>query len=392
MRNIARGIVAAIAVPCALLLAIIAIAAQFPRASLLTAYAAAFVVNFATHFLIAGLAALACALLAHRLGARLAGRIAIPAALLALALLCVPLVSIWRAAGDQHASLSLPESLRVAFNSGGPNESRSVTYATVDGQDLKLDVWLPPGQPSSPRPAVVWVHGGGWVSGARGATPHWNTWLTARGYAVFDIDYRLAPPPRWDQATGDVKCAIGWVKAHAADYGIDPQRVLVGGSSAGGNLALMAAYAAADPVIPPSCSAGDTSVAAVVALFPVTDATAWWHSDGDGAQYTTERYTGGTPAQFPDRYAAISPLQHIRPGLPPTFLAHGTADHIVPYDQSRILDTALANAGVSHTLVTLPRADHGYDLYWNSFGTQITRQTLATFLAQHTPPVTQPPQ
>ncbi len=189
-----------------------------------------------------------------------------------------------------------------------------------------------------------------------------------------------------------MKCAIGWVKAHAAEYGIDPQWVVVAGGSAGGNLALLAAYAAQSSTIPPSCPTGDTTVAAVIALHSITDATAWWHSNAIGARSFTERYTGGTPAQFPERYVAISPLPLVRPGLPPTLLIHGTADRTVPYNQSLALDVALAAADVPHTLVALPDTDHNYDLHWNSFGPQIARQALTAFLDRHLPVTDQPPQ
>jgi acetyl esterase/lipase len=89
---------------------------------------------------------------------------------------------------------------------------------------------------------VIVVHGGGWRSGERSDFPSWNAWLADTGYVVFDIDYRLSPPPAWQDAPADVACAVGWVKENAARYGVDPERVALMGRSAGGHLVLLAAY------------------------------------------------------------------------------------------------------------------------------------------------------
>ena len=78
------------------------------------------------------------------------------------------------------------------------------------------------------------VHDGVWGAGSRSTTPHWDLWLAEKGYVVFDIDYRLAPPPRWQDAPGDVKCAVGWVKLNADRYDVDTDRVAHVGYSAGG--------------------------------------------------------------------------------------------------------------------------------------------------------------
>ena len=92
----------------------------------------------------------------------------------------------------------------------------------------------------------------------------WNEWLADLGYVVFDVDYRLAPPPRWRDAPGDVQAAVAWVRARAPQLGVDPERVALLGWSAGGHLALLAAYDSPS-AFPP--------VAAVVALYPITDLT-----------------------------------------------------------------------------------------------------------------------
>ncbi|KAA8887907.1 alpha/beta hydrolase [Nocardia colli] len=296
-----------------------------------------------------------------------------------------PLAASWGTAVRQDAKLSFGDYLSGGTNTGTPDESLSTVYHTVDGQDLKLDVKLPEGDSARPRPAVVWVHGGGWRNGDRGEAPMWHKWLTDRGYAVFAIDYRLTPPARWNQSPGDVKCAVGWVKQQAAKYNVDPERVMLAGGSAGGNLALMGAYA--DDRVAPSCAVTDTKVKAVAAFYPVPDLVEAWRDTGLPGRMRTflQDYTGGTPDQVPDRYKAASPVTYVRPNLPPTLLMHGNRDHVAPYRGSAELAERLRRVGVENQLLAVPYGEHIYDFTWAGWGTQISRQVFAAFLADHFP-------
>ncbi|MEU7140541.1 alpha/beta hydrolase fold domain-containing protein [Nocardia sp. NPDC046473] len=296
-----------------------------------------------------------------------------------------PMAASWGTAVRQDATLSIGDYLSGGTNTGTPVESLSAVYNTVDGQDLKLDVKLPEGPSERPRPAVVWVHGGGWRNGDRGEAPMWHKWLNDKGYAVFAIDYRLTPPARWNQSPADVKCAVGWVKQQAAKYGIDPERVMLAGGSAGGNLALMGAYA--DERVAPSCAVTDTAVKAVAAFYPVPDLVEAWRDTGlPGRMHTfLQDYTGGTPDQVPDRYKAASPVTYVRPNVPPTLLMHGNRDHVAPYRGSAELAERLRRVGVENQLLAVPYGEHIYDFTWESWGTQLSRQVFGKFLADHFP-------
>lgn len=298
---------------------------------------------------------------------------------------CFPVVASLRTADQHGANLSMLNYLTGGSNTGDPDESLSTAYNTIDGTQLLLDAKLPTDGRPGPHPAVVWVHGGGWQMGDRGQVPEWHKWLNDKGYAVFSIEYRMTPPPRWYQAPADVKCAVGWVKQHAAQYSIDPQRVMLAGGSAGGHLALMGAYA--DDRVAPSCAVTDTAVRAVAAFYPATDLVAAWRDPNlfDNIRELVEEFTGGTPDEVPSRYAAASPVEYVRPGLPPTLLMHGNRDHIVPYQQSVELADRLERAGVPNELLELPYADHAYDFVWGDWGTQISRQVFADFLAGNFP-------
>jgi acetyl esterase/lipase len=275
-----------------------------------------------------------------------------------------------------------------------PNEH--VRFATVDGQELSAEIWWPfnlkepqrsPEEFSaSPGSAVVFVHGGGFWGGNLRSRPALFMALADRGYAVFDVDYRLSPPPRWDQAPGDVLCALGWVGSQADAYGVGPTRIVIVGESAGGNLALMAAYAAGTDRIAASCPFSPVKPAAVIAISPTVDLTGIW-DDGtlsnEGIRFP-EHYIGGPPSTYPDRYAAASPLGLISADVPPTLMLVAANDHLVHPIRSTVLVDALRQVGASVELVVVPFADHGFDGPANAFGEQLEESLFPTFIAANT--------
>ncbi|GAA2781780.1 alpha/beta hydrolase [Saccharopolyspora taberi] len=289
----------------------------------------------------------------------------------------VPLVAGMRTAAENDVALSVPGYFSSPPTPTGPHATE--VYATVDGEQLKLDVWRP-AKPAPGNPAIVWAHGGGFVLGHRGQAPDRNQWLTDHGYTVFDVDYRLSPPPRWDQQARDVKCAVGWVAQRAGQYGIGA--VSVGGDSAGANLALLAAYTTGTGAYPPSCDVPEQRPKSVVAYYPPTDMPELHRTSGlPGVVDQVEaKYYGGTPETMPAEFRASSPVTYVRPGLPPTLLVHGANDHLVPAGQSAILRDRLAAAGVLNREVVVPWADHAFDLKWGSWPTQIAYGVLAQFL------------
>jgi acetyl esterase len=325
------------------------------------------------------------ATLVHRSGARKSSLVAAGLCTVALAASLVPVAQAWKTASAEGVPLSLPGYFAgPAFAREHPPET--VTYAHPEGEELEADVWRPPegeattvADNSGEHPAVIVVHGGGWRSGERGDFPLWNAWFASKGYVVFDIDYRLSPPPTWREAPADVGCAVGWVKENAARYGVDPRRVVLMGRSAGAHLALLTAYAHGSGT-EPGCAAryrDDLGVAAVVAFYPPTDLT---RLSSRGYLGGMDRFVGGTPKMVPGRYRHLSPVSRVDPRAPPTFLAHGGDDQIVPPGQSELLADRLQRAGVPHQLVELPWANHTFDFRWGGWGSQITRSTLQDFL------------
>ncbi|WP_438011103.1 alpha/beta hydrolase [Sorangium sp. So ce321] len=246
-------------------------------------------------------------------------------------------------------------------------------YREVEEGALHLDLYRRADVPG-PLPVVVVIHGGSWNSGDSSQLAWLNGYLAARGLAVAAIDYRLAPRHTFPAQRDDVLAAVTWLQENAARLELDPSRVALLGRSAGGQLALLAAY-----------TAGDPAIRGAVALYAPSDLNwSWEHPTNPlvlDSPKTLREYLGGTPAQVKERYDAASAIDFVVPGSPPTLLIHGTRDELVYAEQSRRLERRLAEASVPHLLLELPWATHGCDANPAGPGGQITTWAVERFLA-----------
>ncbi|WP_201771799.1 alpha/beta hydrolase [Kutzneria albida] len=374
MRIVVRRVLLVVTVLWAVLLSVAVLVYVLPLVPWQPWLLVSLLINpYGPYLVLAAVFGVLLAVLAGRHGARHSAVGSGLASAICVVLAVVPIAAVLGAAESRGVTISPWDYSAVKDNETFPDSRRSTTYATVDGQQLRLDVWQPQGEGS--HPAVVWVHGGGFATGQRGEAAKWYQWLNQRGFAVFSIDYRLTPPARWRQAPGDVKCAVGWVRSNAERLHVDPNRLVLAGGSAGGNLALVAAYSAGDDRLPPSCPARDTSVRAVLALYPGTDPTDLSGSLTENAGDSLA-YTGGDPNAEP----LVKPMTFVSPTSPPTYLAAGTHDVVVRYEQSLKLDRVLTSSGVPHTLVGIPYADHIFDFRWGTYASQLARATMGEFL------------
>lgn len=256
--------------------------------------------------------------------------------------------------------------------SGAVRVVRDVAYVPGGGAARSLDLCLPTGD--GPRPLVVWIHGGGWRGGdKRGVGVRY---LVADGYALASINYRLSEAATFPAQIQDVNAALGFLRAHAAEYGLDPNRFVVAGSSAGGHLAALAGLSANDH---PAGFGTDPAVtiAAIVDFFGPTDLTV---ASGAGALPSgpVAQVLGRPVAAKADLARAASPVTYADAGDPPTLILHGDQDRTVPLAQSQELERTLTKAGVDATLVVLPGAGHGDP----AFGAPATRAKVVAFLAR----------
>ncbi|MCA1623993.1 MAG: alpha/beta hydrolase [Acidobacteria bacterium] len=306
-----------------------------------------------------------------------------------------PLASVINLAGEDDVSLSTKNyfaGLNI-FSEKKTNNFTTYTFAQADGKDLQLDVYLPAENKINNGASVIVVHGGSWGAGKRSDFPHWNNWLAAQGFTVFDVDYRLTPQPNYLTATGDVKCAVCWIKQHASEFKISPERIVLLGRSAGGHLALLAAYTADDQRLPSSCAekGQNADVRGVISFYAPTDLI--WSYDNPAnqrvinGQETLAKFLGGSPHEsneIRERFTLASPVARVSAKTPPTLLIHGGQDQLVrPENMVRLADR-LNKANVTHKTIYVRYAQHGFDYNFNGWGAQIIKFAILTFLLENT--------
>lgn len=269
----------------------------------------------------------------------------------------------------------------------GDAERRTYTYKTVGDLPIRADVYRLPGD--DVRPVIVWIHGGGLITGGRGGpTLEERTRFLNAGYVIVSIDYRLAPETKIPAIVEDVRDAIRWVRAEGGKlYKIDPQRVAVAGASAGGYLTLMAGF-----VVEPRPRA-------LISISGYGDVDGDWYAKpheiyrqtrplftreeacvaigtkettnsakGRSNFYTYCRQNGLWPREVvgfdpetqPRQFDPFCPVRNVTRDYPPTLLVHGDKDIDVPYEQSVAMAAELKRVGVEHELITLKGGGHGF--------------------------------
>jgi alpha-L-fucosidase 2 len=224
-----------------------------------------------------------------------------------------------------------------------------IEYGRATAQSLKLDANTPDGD--GPFPVAILIHGGGWAIGDKAGLYHIPTEaLTAANFTWFSINYRMAPKNLWPACFEDTQTAIRWVKAHAAEYKGDPNRIALLGYSAGGHLALLAATTATD----------DTRVRAVVGMSPPSDLEL--DLPQRGGLSTSLQHLLNRSKDITDESRKIlhemSPINHVKPGMPPTLLIQGDSDKSVPYQGSLNFQAWMKANNNSCDLITIPGAPH----------------------------------
>ena len=227
---------------------------------------------------------------------------------------------------------------------------RDIEYGRAGGESLRLDACVP--DTKGPHPAVILVHGGGWTGGDKpeGVDPLFAP-LSKAGFGWFSINYRLAPKHQYPASVDDVETAIRWVKKHAVEFDVDPNRLALLGESAGGHLVAMAVVRAT----------AETRVAAAVPFYAPVDLEADTQRRG-GLSLSLRALFGRTyemNEQVSQLLHEASPVNYVHQGLPSFLLVHGTADMSVPYSQSIQFQEKLKAAGVSCDLITIDDGVHG---------------------------------
>jgi acetyl esterase/lipase len=325
----------------------------------------------------------ACGLAASRLGDRSrANRIAIVLSILGSVVLLTPTIAACVFASQHEMPLSVREYF-CGTSLPACKTQIDVVYHQVGQTQLMLDVYEPAAPLSNSRPAVIVVHGGSWRNGHKSDFPLWNRWLASAGYVVFDVNYRLAnDSTHFPAQLHDVEAAIDWVRQNAAHYGVDRSRLALLGRSAGGQLALLAAYGARGPEA--------NGIKCVISFYAPTDMV-WDYEhpafpDIIHAKEVLINYLGGTPQALSAIYKSASPTEQFDANMAnkvPTLLIHGGRDQLVLQQNMFRLASKVERANVPLELVDLPWVNHGFDYSYGGWGGQISRVAMLRFLKRY---------
>lgn len=322
-------------------------------------------------------------------------RIGLIASAIALSLSLLPLWQVPIAAKVSEAVMSrelgqgyldrIPESVRSQFRSSWLNQidvfrgisipevrrNFDVEFARPDGVALTLNVYRPM-QPGK-NPAIVVIYGGAWRSGEPSANQQFSEYIAAQGYTVLAIDYRHAPQYKFPTQIQDVETALKFIQQHANEYEIDLTRMAIMGRSAGGHLAMLAAY-----------TSETLPFRAVINYYSPVDLTEGYNDppfpDPINSREVLRSFLGGTPQELPELYRQASPYQHIKPSLPPTLLIYGKRDHIVQSKFGRALAEKLNANGNTAVFIEIPWSEHAFDAVFNGIGNQFALYYTERFL------------
>ena len=226
-------------------------------------------------------------------------------------------------------------------------------YARPQRKQLDLDLYRLTAA-TEPQPLIIMIHGGSWNGGSKRQLRAMNRYLAAQRYTVASINYRHAPKWRFPAPVDDVFAAIAFLRTNAQELRIDATRIVLIGRSAGGQIALSAAYSGRDPAI-----------RGVVSFYAPTDLVLGYEKPSRplvlDSQTALEDYLGGSPDEKRETYLAASPIQHVSETTPSTLLIHGELDPIVWPVHSELLSARLETAGHRQLYLSLPWATHGCD-------------------------------
>lgn len=236
----------------------------------------------------------------------------------------------------------------------------NVPYVSNAGERQMLDLYLPAA--GTKWPLIVWIHGGGWMEGGKENPPSLR--FLKHGFALASVNYRFSQDALFPAQLIDCKAAIRWLRAHAAENGINPNRIGVWGASAGGHLAALLGTTGGVKEFDQGENAGVSSrVQAVCDWFGPTDFTQITNSPEDlkheGPDWPESRLIGGLVSQNIGKAEQANPIRYITADDPPFLIMHGDKDPVVPLAQSELLADALRKAGVPVIFRVVPGGEHG---------------------------------
>jgi acetyl esterase/lipase len=257
----------------------------------------------------------------------------------------IALLSAGLALAQQPRSPSMQQPTASAPQAGSVTVVENVVYASVKGTDLHVDVYEPADQSMQTRPAVILIHGGGWMAFDKSTMRGMGQFLARSGFVAFAVDYRLFHDTenRWPAQLDDVQRAVRWVRANAGKYGVNPARVGVFGHSAGAQLAALLGMEDTRDNSDATLAKYSSRVQAVVDVSGPTDFTT--EHDPEGFAFLTS-FLGADYSKHPEIWREASPAFQVAKSNAPFLIIHGTRDADVPITQAQELYDKLKSAGV----------------------------------------------
>jgi len=256
---------------------------------------------------------------------------------------------------------------------------RNVPFARAGGKTLRLDVWQPAERADRgvKRPAIIQIHGGGWVIGdKREQGLPFLKHLAEHGWVGFNVNYRLSPSATFPDHLIDVKQAIAWIREHADEYDVDPNFIAVTGGSAGGHLTALVGLTANRPEYQPGFEDADTSVQAAVPFYGVYDFT---NRNGYMAPNVVPKFLGPVVVKAflddePEKFAAASPIDQVHADAPPFLVIHGDLDTLAPVEAARdFADDLRAVSKAPVLYIELKGAQHAFEIFPSMRSKQVLR-------------------
>ena len=245
---------------------------------------------------------------------------------------------------------------------------RRVSTTRVEPEKLPLHILYYPAATTGLHLAVIDIYGGAWRGGLASDDHLFDSYLAARGYPVYAIEYRHVPA-HFPAQLEDVRAAIAWIHEH------DPRDLVLCGRSSGGELALLAAY-----------EGGPVPIRGVIGFYPPSDLTRGYNEvpspDPIGVRQVLEAYIGGTPSNAAELYRQASAITYANRKQPPTLLIQGGRDHLVLPNFTRDLHRQLLASGTDSTLLELPWSDHAFDFAFGGLGYRLAIHEVEQFLAR----------
>ena len=275
--------------------------------------------------------------------------------------------------------------LAAGASAGTFTTYEAIEYASPGGEPLLMDLRVP--DTGGPHPVILYLHSGAWITGDRTGGPALRQ--AARGYAVASIDYRLAPDHIWPAQIEDAKAAVRWLRANAARFRLDPNRVGVFGASAGGHIGSVLGTSGGVEALE-GIELGNAQfssrVKVVVDFYGPSDLLKLEEQklpciplDGNSPNMPPSLLMGCPIQQCKEKTATANPITYVTGDDPPFLIMHGMLDCLVPWKQSQILHDALVAGGVDSRMVLIPNGEHG----GRQFDTASNQKVVDDFLDKH---------